>query len=482
MIKSIEFIRFRNLNRRYKFNGSLNALFGKNNSGKSNFLDGIRLAFASITGDYFRIRKSDFFDSDDSLPLQIKVELEPGIIPSLDYFDVDLDKKCGFVITVKKSQNGRYTREISLLNGSPVDGEILRNDINIPSLYMIPLVRIEDIYSDGLITGISKFIGSEERYKDLVKDSNKSIKLEIDEKRKEFQEFCRRFNQELDIELSEPRFTDEKVYIVSGEKEHNYIIGSGYKSIANIILNTLNDDYSIILIDEIENHLHPALIRTLLRELRIVPNTMVIGTTHSAVVINELKLDELLDIEGHDMFDITEVNKRKLNTFMHSGRSELMLADNVILVEGYTEELLLKHYLYKNNYNWTVVNVAGIMFEPYIELACLLNKRIIVITDNDRSLSLDGKQPSSRFKKLEELCANRGVSIIEIDNTLETDLYNNGFIKDEDGFLKSHSEHSNIKIAKKNKKTTIAEFLISKDIDFSCWHVISEIEHELKGY
>lgn len=481
MIKNVEFIRFRNLSGKYTFNGCLNVLFGKNNSGKSNFLDGIRLAFSSITGDYFRIRKSDFYDSDDSLPLQIKVELEAGKISSLDYYDEKIERQCGFVVTVKKSPNGRYTREISLLNGSSVDSEILRNDPDIPSLYMIPLARIEDIYSDGLITGISTFIDSEDRYKDLIKDSKENIKQEINEKRKEFQEFCKRFNQELDIELSEPRFSDEKVYIVSGEKEHNYIIGSGYKSIANIILNTLNEDYSIILIDEIENHLHPALIRTLLRELRTVSNTIVIGTTHSAVVINELKLDELLDIEGQDVCSITTANKKKLNMFMHPGRSELMLSDNVVLVEGYTEELLLNHYLYKNNYNWTVINVAGIMFEPYIELACLLNKRIVVITDNDRSLSSDGTQASARFENIKELCNRRGVSILEVDNTLETDLYNNGFITDDFKYLQPHSEHSDIMIAKKNKKTEIAESLICDDIDLSDWHIIKELINELES-
>ena len=41
---------------------------------------------------------------------------------------------------------------------------------------------------------------------------------------------------------------------------------------------------------------------------------------------------------------------KKLNTFLHPGRNELMLADNIILVEGYTEEVLLKYYLSYNNY------------------------------------------------------------------------------------------------------------------------------------
>lgn len=43
MIKSVEFKNYRNLNGKYMFNNTLNIIFGKNNSGKTNLLDGIKL-------------------------------------------------------------------------------------------------------------------------------------------------------------------------------------------------------------------------------------------------------------------------------------------------------------------------------------------------------------------------------------------------------------------------------------------------------
>ena len=369
---------------------------------------------------------------------------------------------------------------MSHLDGSSIDFEILRNDLNLPNVFMIPLARIEDIYTDGLVTGISKFINSEEKYRDLKKDSKDAIKEEIKTKKEEFQNFCKKFNQNLDIELSEPKISDEKVYIVDGDKEHNYKIGSGYKSIANIILNTLNENYNIILIDEIENHLHPSLIRTLIRELRKINNTIIIATTHSPVVINELNMEELIDISGNKLSGISENNRKKLNVFLHPGRSELMLADNIILVEGYTEELLLNNFLYEKNYNWTVVNVAGIMFEPYIELAIFLNKKIIVVSDNDKSLS-DELQPSERFNNLKKLCDKYKIKLLEVDNTLETDLYNNGYLESYKHLLKQHQQHDDIYIAKKNRKTEIAEKLIEDNVSISNWHIIKEIEDEFGG-
>ena len=485
MIKNIEFSNFRNLRGKYDFDNILNVIIGKNNSGKTNLLDGIRFAFSTITNDYFKINQSDFYNSDDSLNIQIKVELRGESIPSLDFYDLDeqsnQQRRCGFIVTVKKTQSGKYVKDITLLNGSNIDFETLREDPNIPNVFYVPLLRIDEIYTNGLVTGISKFIESEEKYQELKEDSKNKIKAVIKDKVDVFKAFCKKFNQDLDIALTEPKISDEKVFIVEeGQKEHNYKIGSGYRSIANIILNTLNDNYNIILIDEIENHLHPSLIRTIVRELQLMKNTQIVATSHSPIIINELKLEEIVDI-NYKKLVLTEDNFKKLNIFMHPGRSEIMLADNVILVEGYTEELLLRQYLRSVNYNWNVVNVAGVMFEPYIELAKYLHKNIVVVSDDDKALS-DTLQCSSRFTNLEQYCKSNNVCLIEVENTLETDLYNNGYLADCTDLLMHHEKHNELLIAKKNCKIEIAERIIEKKIDLSDWHVIKGIINEFESH
>ena len=479
MIKSVTFKNFRNLDGKYEFNNTLNVIIGKNNSGKTNLLDGIKLAFSAITNDYFKISDSDFKDSEDNNVIKISVELQYNSISSLN-FDDNGQNKCGFITCIKKTKSGRYIKTFSLLNGTNIDVDIVREDECIPNLYLIPLIRVEDIYTAGLTTGISTFIDSEERYKELKDDSKKAIKQELASKVNRFKELCKKFNENLDIELTDPKISDEKVYIVDGNKEHNFHIGSGYKSIANIMLNTLDENFNIILIDEIENHLHPALIRTLIRELRNVANTIIISTTHSSVVINELKMEEIIDISGTSINSLNETYVKKLNTFLHPGRNELMLADNIILVEGYTEEVLLKHYLSKNNYNWTIINVAGVMFEPYIQLASLLNKKVIVVSDNDKLLS-DNQESSSRFSNLKLICTEKNIKLIEIENTLETDLYINGFLNNCNDLLEKHKKYPEFYVAKHKKKVEIAERLIENDIDLSNWHAIEEIENGFKS-
>lgn len=477
MIKSIEFENFRNLNGKYSFNEKFNVVFGPNNSGKSNILDGIKLAFSTLTNDYFRVNQSDFKNSDDNLTIMIKVELEKNSIPSLISYDEYSNEQCGFIVYVRKMQSGRYVKEIRDYNGCKSDIEIIREDPKLPNIYSIPLIRIEDIYTDDSTTGIKNFIESEEKYKTLKDESKDKIKNEMSTKIKKFKDFCSKFNQSLDIELTDPKISNEKIYIVDGNKSHNYRIGSGYKSIANIIINTLSDKYNVILIDEIENYLHPALVRTLLREIRNIPNILIISTTHSSVVLNESKVEEIIDVNGSLITSLKEDVRKKLNLFLHAGRSELMLADNIVLVEGYTEELLLKDYLYKNNENWTIVNVAGIMFEPYIELANLLNKKIVVVSDNDKSLS-DKLENSNRFINLKNKCDGLKIKLIEVDNTLETDLYNNNYLTNFQNLLTNHKNHNEIMIAKSNRKTEIAEKLIENKVDLSEWHVIKEIQNE----
>lgn len=481
MIKSIEFLNFRNLKYKYNFINNLNIIVGKNNSGKTNLLDGIRLAFSTITDEYFKIEQSDFFNSDDSNPIEINVELEDNSIPSLNYIEADGTIKTGFKVVIRKTQRGRYVKEISLLNGSNVDYEILKEDENLPHLSTIPLARIDNLFTNGFTASISSFLNSNDDYINIRNESKEKLKDKLGIKINVFKSFCNKFGYNLDIAVADPKITDEKIYVIDGDTEqmHGYHIGAGYRSVANIIINSMNEGMNIILIDEIENHLHPALIRTLIREVHEFTNIKIIGTTHSPVVLNELSINEITDISGKSLDNLDKTTIGKLKIFLHPGRGELILADNIILVEGYTEEMILKKYLYQHNHNWTVINVAGVMFEPYINLAKYLGKKVVVISDNDRSTSIDGQTPSSRFSNLKKLCSSQSIKLIEVDNTLETDLYNNQYI--DDTLLKQHEKHSNLLVAKNNKKIEITEYLIESGRDLSNWHVIKEIKDEFRS-
>lgn len=73
----------------------------------------------------------------------------------------------------------------------------------------------------------------------------------------------------------------------------------------------------------------------ILREDKFIPNLYLIPLIRMEDIYTEgLTMEEIIDISGKNISLIKDKNCiKKLNTFLHPGRNELMLADNIILVE-----------------------------------------------------------------------------------------------------------------------------------------------------
>ena len=494
MIKSIIFCNFRNLDgKTYEFTDKFNLIIGKNGSGKTNILDGIRLAFSAFDGNYFKVNASDFTDSDDGKPIEIIVLLENNAIPSFNQYKEEGVVLCGFRVTIHKTSRGAYRKSFYNYDGSPASSDIVMSDEKIPSVYFLPMRRVDDIYSEYASISLDQFIDSEQTYTSLRKDFSESVASRLESEISTFKLFSKKFGKNFDVELNGIKTSGEKIYVVDGTKAHNRSIGAGYRSIANIILNTTGGGYGIILLDELENHLHPALLRTLVQELKSKKDILIVATTHSPVAINQMKIKELIDstggnvgdlIDGATIGDKTEEIIKKLDIFLHPGRNELILADKVIIVEGFSEELVLRNYIENNNMNITIVNAQGVMFEPYLVLAKVLGKHVVAISDNDRSQSEDGKESTTRFNNLKALCAKLIIPLLEIDNTFETDIHNEfgdtmaSTLKE---MLEPHKKHAGIIVSKSNKKTEFATGLIESSVDLSNWHVIRDLVNEFKN-
>ena len=478
MIKSITFENFRNINGKYDFEKNFNIVVGKNNSGKTNLIKGIQLAFSQITGDYFKIDKTDFAESDDTKKIKITVELTENAIPSLNCFLENETNVCGFIVRINKNQKGRYVKTISLLNNAHIDKNILESDDKLPNIKFLPTLRISDIINPRLELDVNDFIRNSEEYNNAIKNYQDKVSELMKEETEKFEKTCKQFGNDMSLGLKITEMNKEKLVVADGDMPHNENIGDGYKSLINIIFNSSQEN-TILLIDEIENHMHPSLIRYVIRSLKKQEKVEIIGTSHSSVVINECSLDNLININGERFDKLKE--KKKLDKFLSPGRNEMILADNILLVEGYSEEIIFNDYLRKNNKNWTIINVAGVMFEPYIELGKLLNKNMVVLTDKD--FVNDDDIPSERYKKLEEYCDNSKVKIIGTYNTLETDLYRSGFIDDKNLTLKTFKTGESKKyfVAKNKQKTEIASKLIMDDINLDSWEIIKEIKEVLDG-
>ena len=117
-------------------------------------------------------------------------------------------------------------------------------------------------------------------------------------------------------------------------------------------------------------------------------------TTHSSFVLNKLGLDKLILLTPSRGMRLTDLPADTLEYFKKlSGYDTLriVLAERVILVEGPSDELIVQR-AYRDVHggklpledNVDVINVRGLSFKRFLDIAKPLGTRVDVVTDHDR--------------------------------------------------------------------------------------------------
>jgi predicted ATP-dependent endonuclease of OLD family len=152
-------------------------------------------------------------------------------------------------------------------------------------------------------------------------------------------------------------------------------------------------DSDIILIEEPENHLSFSSMSKLISKIgEKCAGKQIIIATHSAYVLNKLGIDKVLFLHGNKVTSLAKLPPETQNYFKKlSGYDtlRLILAKKAILVEGPSDELIIqKAYLAKHKKlpienGIDVINVRGLSFSRFLDIAKELPKEVIVVTDND---------------------------------------------------------------------------------------------------
>jgi len=150
---------------------------------------------------------------------------------------------------------------------------------------------------------------------------------------------------------------------------------------------------NLILIEEPENHLSFSSMSKLISKIQEkCIGKQIIITTHSSFVLNKLGLDSLILLNEKKTTSLkslppdTQTYFKKLSGY---DTLRLVLAKKAILVEGPSDELIIqKAYLKKHNVmpiadGIDVINVRGLSFARFLDIAKELQKEVVVVTDND---------------------------------------------------------------------------------------------------
>ncbi|MCD4654317.1 AAA family ATPase, partial [bacterium] len=208
-------------------------------------------------------------------------------------------------------------------------------------------------------------------------------------------------------------------------------VGKGEQNQIQIKLALQNKarDVDVVMIEEPENHLSHLNLVKLINHIENRNNDkQVFITTHSSYVLNKLSIDKLcLLADGY--IRLNTVVPRTVNTLKRlPGYDTLrvVLAKNVVLVEGPSDELILKKIFLENNNSLPeekgidIIVVRGIGFKTYLNIAKPLNQVVHVVKDND------GNYPSNITNWFEPYRDIEGIDIFspEVDelNSLEPAL------------------------------------------------------------
>jgi predicted ATP-dependent endonuclease of OLD family len=173
-------------------------------------------------------------------------------------------------------------------------------------------------------------------------------------------------------------------------------LGAGFQQTFVILMYMFHPDYTILLLEEPEIHLHPALISRLLQILeRQNLSDQIFMTTHSPLFIHPENLHQLFRIvrEG----DSTRVysprlsghhlDYNRLTQELNAENCEMFFADTVLLVEGPSDHILMRGLInrfYSGHKDIKVIQVYGKSnIDVYGELLDIFNIPHAVMLDQD---------------------------------------------------------------------------------------------------
>lgn len=331
---------------------SINTFIGQNNCGKSSILNAVQIAFCpELDNTYAYYHKSD-------------IEL------NIQFSDKEKNEfKFPTNNAILRLKNNKRTL---IFNGREID-----------------YLKYSDVFSKK----VKKL--KEESFLD-IKSIEKDFKnlFNYPKNLKLFQEALKKHFPKITAneEALDPHF--EHVGLYEGDRRATIDhLGSGFIRVFTILLYIYHPEYHILLIDEPENHLHPALIKNLLNAMQSTNLMQIFFTTHSVLFISARTIPQLVRVVRDEKstraysYHGDKYNRERLLEEMNSDNMEMFFSDKVLVVEGISDRLLFRGLInrfYKGSKDIKVVQTYGKgNAVVYSDLLKIFNIPFVMVFDLD---------------------------------------------------------------------------------------------------
>ncbi len=171
-------------------------------------------------------------------------------------------------------------------------------------------------------------------------------------------------------------------------------LGSGFRQIFTILLYIFHPQYSLVMINEPEAHLHPAIVKRMLWAMQNADAGQIIFTTHSPLFITPVTLPQVVrvikDDNGHTKaYSIEDghYNEERLIQELNADNLEMFFTDKVVLVEGVSDKLLIRGLIdrfYQGNKDIKVIQTHGAgNTRIYVDLLNIFKIPYLIVLDRD---------------------------------------------------------------------------------------------------
>ena len=156
------------------------------------------------------------------------------------------------------------------------------------------------------------------------------------------------------------------------------------------------DNVDIILIEEPENHLSHVNLRKLIQRVSETQSGQLFITTHNSLIGTRLELKNLLlmHTNGTDkpimLNDLSDDTAKYFMKAPPASIIEFALAKKALLVEGPSEYMLMEKFYEEcagcspESDDVHIIDIHGLSFKRYLDIAKLTGCKVAVITDNDK--------------------------------------------------------------------------------------------------